>query len=72
MIENEICNILKFLHFSQFSIVLSTFFTRCKICKTLISIKVVLSLKVIELQRFTIPHFKALEKSFDTLLEILL
>ena len=64
MIKNKICNFLEFSHFSHFSIVVSAFFTNHKVWKTQISIKVVVSLKVIELQRCTIPHFKALDLLF--------
>ena len=54
MIRNKKCNFLEFSHFSQ----------KRKIWKTQISIKLVVSLKVIELQRCTIPHFKALDPLF--------
>ena len=33
MIKNKICNFLEFLHFSQFSIVISHFFTKTQILK---------------------------------------
>ena len=58
MIKNKISNIFKFSHFLQPSI---TFF---KIWKTQIFIKYVVSLKVTELQRCTIPYFKALDPLF--------
>ena len=65
MIKNKICYFLEFLHFLQFSIAIFTFFLqKRKIWKTQISIKLVVSLKVIELQRCTIPHFKALDPLF--------
>ena len=56
---------LKFSHFTQFSIVISAFFLqKCKIWKTNFFMNFVVSLKVIELQRCTIPHFKALDLLF--------
>ena len=68
MIENKICKFLKFSHFLQFCIVISALFLqKCKIGKTQISIKHIVPLKVIELQRCTIPHFKGLDPVFSAL-----
>ena len=68
MIKNEICNFLEFLHFSQFCIVISELFLqKRKYWKTQASVKLVVSLKAIELQRCTIPHFKALDPLFSAL-----
>ena len=64
MIRNRIFNFLEFSHFSQFSIVFSAlFYKNIRFEKH----KLVVSLKVIELQRCTIPHFKALDPLFSAL-----
>ena len=65
MMKNKISNFLEFAHLSQFSIVnAALFYIKSNFEKLKIYIKLVVSLKVIELQRCKIPHFKALDLLF--------
>ena len=65
MIKNQISDFLEFLHISQFGIVVSALFHKnAKFEKLKFLKKIVVSLKVIELQRCTIPHFEALDLLF--------
>ena len=72
MTKNEKCHFSRFSEFFRFCIVTLPFFLQnCRIWKTNFCTYFIVTSKLLKLKRHTIPHFKALNKSFWPLAQVL-